>query len=247
MVTVLLLTGIKEELQGTLDSHPFVFEKDLRIYRSESYPHLYARTTGPGLQKRAEIEKVLEDLQPNFIVNAGLVGILREKDDLQPGDSLSPGTIIQQSNRLEFPGGPGRDRIISVEKPVHDYLDKLDLYDEFKARACDMEAAKLLTLAGSMPAVKKKTYIVFVKVAGDRPEDSGLYENEHLLWGHDQKPFFQRMKTALSFPGGPLAFRRLRKHKEGAIKGLDAAIRQTIIKIIKNQGVAGIKGVFIPY
>jgi len=48
---VLLLTGIKEELQPIIEKHPFKYEKDIHVYHSIKYPTFYATTTGPGLQE----------------------------------------------------------------------------------------------------------------------------------------------------------------------------------------------------
>ena len=247
-LTILILTGIKEELQGLLERHPFEFEKELRIYRSRKYRELYARTTGPGVSKKGEIQKVLEDLAPDVVICAGIAGILDEKDKVQTGQLLRVGEVVRQSNRVEYPGGPGRDRLITVNRPVHDILDKLDLATEFKARACDMEAAILLDMIGALPALARKTYVIMLKIAGDRPEDSSLYEYEHHTWGWDKKSLWQKALTALRFPAGPSACIRLIRHKKTANQALVRQMESLAFEIAKEQGVPpGMKSVFIPH
>ncbi|MCB1166666.1 MAG: hypothetical protein KDK37_11755 [Leptospiraceae bacterium] len=247
-LTILLLTGIKEELQGLLDRHPFEFEKELRIYRSRKYREFYARTTGPGVTKRAEIQKVLEDLAPDVVICAGIAGILDEKDEIETGDLLRIGEVLRQSNRVSYPGGPGRDKLVTVKRPVHDILDKLDLATEFKARACDMESAIILDMVGSLPALAQKTFVVMVKVAGDRPEDSSLYEYEHLTWGWDKKSWIQKARTALKFPAGPAACLRLINHKKTALRSLYKNMELIAYRLAEEQTVpSGMKSVFIPH
>jgi hypothetical protein len=247
-LTILLLTGIKEELQGLLDRHPFEFEKELRIYRSRKYRELYARTTGPGVNKRAEIQKVLEDLSPDVVISAGIAGILDEKDETETGQLLRIGEVIRQSNRISYPGGPGRDKLVTVDRPVHDILDKLDLATQFKARACDMEAAILLDMVGALPALARKTYVVMLKVAGDRPEDSSLYEYENQTWGWERKSVLEKSMTALRFPAGPVACIRLIRHKRKALKSLVRHMEVLAYDLAKEQGIPpGLKSVFIPH
>lgn len=247
-LTILLLTGIKEELQGLLDRHPFEFEKDLRIYRSRKYRELYARTTGPGVTKRKEIQKVLEDIAPDVVICAGIAGILDERDSIKTGELLRVGEVIRKSGRITYPGGPGRDKLITVDRPVHDVLDKLDLATEFKARACDMEAAVLLDMVGALPALSRKTFVVMLKVAGDRPEDSSLYEYEHHTWGWDKKNLWQKMNTALRFPTGPTDCLRLIRHKKLALQSLTKQMELIAYKIAREQGIQpGMKSVFIPH
>ena len=108
-LTILLLTGIKEELQGLLDRHPFEFEKELRVYRSRKYREFYARTTGPGVTKRKEIQKILEDIAPDVVISAGIAGILDEKDEIETGQVLRISEVIRHSNRVSYPGGPGKN------------------------------------------------------------------------------------------------------------------------------------------
>lgn len=247
-LTILLLTGIKEELQGLLDRHPFEFEKELRIYRSRRYRELYVRTTGPGVTKRKEIQKVLEDIAPDVVISAGIAGILDEKDKIETGQVLRIGEVIRKSNRVSYPGGPGRDRLITVDRPVHDILDKLDLATEFKARACDMEAAILLDMVGALPALAQKTYVVMLKIAGDRPEDSSLYEYENHTWGWDKKSLWQKAVTAIKFPAGPKACIRLIRHKRKALASLTKEMELLAYKIAKEQSIPpGLKSVFIPH
>ena len=156
--------------------------------------------------------------------------------------------VIRHSNRVSYPGGPGRDRLITVDRPVHDILDKLDLANEFKARACDMESAILLDMVGALPALAKKTYVVLLKVAGDRPEDSSLYEYEHHTWGWDKKSLWQKVQTALKFPAGPAACIRLIRHKRQALASLVKEMELLAYNLAKEQSIPpGLKSVFIPH
>lgn len=247
-MVILLLTGIKEELSPFLDRHPFEFERDIRVYHSKEIPGLYATTTGPGLKQAGRIKKVLETILPDIIVNAGLVGILDERDEIQTGDRLKLGQVIRLESETIYPGGPGRDRLVTVDRPVHDLLDRMELHDRFRARACDMEAARLIALVGSVQPLQNKSYIHFIKIAGDRPEHGPLYEFEYMLWDWPRKSLFGKIRTLLRFPGGPAGFFRLRKLKRRATNRLTAEIEASILKILKHGGIPDRMGsVFIPH
>jgi hypothetical protein len=245
---LLVLTGIKEELSVLLDHHPFEFEKDLRVYRSRKWPGLYAATTGPGVRHPGRVKKMIEELQPDVIINAGLVGILDERDPARPGDRLKLGQIVKAGSETIFPGGPGRDTLVTVDRPVHDMLDKMDLAVRYQARACDMEASKILEIAGSIPAIRNHSFIHFVKVAGDRPEEAALYEHEYMLRDWSFKSSFEKIRIMLQFPGGPSAFFKLRRSKFRSLQGLRNELFTTIHAILKLDGIPRSLGsTFIPH
>lgn len=247
-MVLLILTGIKEELSVLLDQHPFEFEKDLRVYRSRQQPGLYAATTGPGVRHPGRVKKMLEELQPDIIVNAGLVGILDERDPARPGDRLKLGQVVKSESETIFPGGPGRDTLVTVDRPVHDMLDKMDLAERYHARACDMEASKILELVGSIKPLQNHSFVHFVKIAGDRPEEAALYEYEYMLWDWPYKGMFDKMRILLRFPGGPVAFFKLRRSKARALHGLGTELLSTIQAILKFDGIPrNLGSTFIPH
>jgi hypothetical protein len=247
-MVILLLTGIKEELSGLLERRPFAFERDLRVYHSTQNSGLYAATTGPGVRHASHLKQLLEALLPDVIVNAGLVGILDERDALQTGDRLKLGEVIRADTETIYPGGPGQHRLVTVERPVHDLLDRMDLVSRYHARACDMEAARIIQLVGSVKSLQNNAFVHFVKVVGDRPEEATLFEYEYMLWDWRRKNAWGKLRTMMRFPGGPAAFFRLRKKKRNALSRLTEEIVRTIRVLEKTGGIpAGMGSVFIPH
>lgn len=247
-MVLLVLTGIKEELSELLDRHPFAFEKDLRVYRSTRHPGLYAATTGPGVRHPGRLKKLLQEIQPDVIVNAGLVGILDERDPARAGQRLKLGQIISADSETIYPGGPGSDTLVTVDRPVHDMLDKMDLAERYHARACDMEAARIIEITGSIRELQNHSYLHFVKIAGDRPEEAALYEYEYKLWNWTQKGFFEKLRILWQFPGGPQAFFKLKRSKARALHGLGKELYFTVQAILKYDGIPrNLGSTFIPH
>ncbi|GIX41295.1 MAG: hypothetical protein KatS3mg129_1028 [Leptospiraceae bacterium] len=245
---LLLLTGIKEELQPILDRHPFKFEKDIRVYHSTKYPTFYAATTGPGLQEKRKVKKILENLLPDVIINAGLVGVLDERNHIQVGDRVKIDTVIKYSNLIQFAGGPGRYTLVTVDKPIFDPVEKLDLKYETNAHVCDMEAAHLIELVGSYEIFKKESYIVFIKIAGDRPENAYLFEYEYLIRKWNQKTLLEKFLTAIRFPAGIKGLYTLLKLKKIALNSLAEHTLDVVNKIYLYNGVPNNVGsIFIPH
>lgn len=218
---ILLLTGIKEELEPILQRIPFAFEKEIGAYRCVRAANLACATTGPGVKNRTEVRRILEKFQPDVILNAGLVGILRENDGAVPGDHLRLGTIVHAVTEIQYPGGPGQDTLATVKAPVFEPFDKLDIATRFHARACDMEAAELLALLGRYPLLSGKGFLVFCKIVGDRPEDHALFAGEAMTRDWERKSWSDKMRTAMKFPGGPTALMKLRRLRRKAIAGLE--------------------------
>ena len=236
---ILLLTGIKEELRPVLEQHPFVFDKESRFYRSKEQPLIYAGTTGPGVQKAKELEKFLKQFEPDVVINAGLVGLLNDEDPAEPGDIMKLGTVYDQKSGLQYPGGPGRESLVTVSRPVFQPWEKLDLYVEyFHAKACDMEASKILRLIGEIESIKYKTHVVFCKVIGDRPEAYQLFENEYKIRNWESKSALSKAWTAVRFPGGPYQLKKLLKYKHRALNSLSLHINATILKLLKERQVS---------
>lgn len=238
-MNILLLTGLFEELRVFQGEHPMAYEKDLRAFRSEWYPRFYAATTGPGLSKRKAIRKLLASIRPAVIVNAGLVGILRDRDPALLGERLRIGAVKSEADSIVYPGGAGHDVLVTVRAPVFHPADKAELAVEHGARACDMEAGALLALVAGRPAGQRPDLrVVFCKVVGDLPGDYELFVNEHLTRGLEGKGLWGRLWTALTFPGGPRVYRRLTLYRRTALGALAREIHRTLKPILDSGGRA---------
>ncbi len=235
-MNILLLTGIQEELYPFLQEHPFEFLKSPRVYRSRKHENLFAATTGPGLKKRKDVRKLLEALQPEIIINGGLVGALSDGDSLQIGDKLKLGTVIKAENRIVFPGGPGRDTLVTVDAPVFEPLEKIHLNLEYEARVCDMEASRLIELVGGMDDLKDVCRIVFCKVCGDVVDSHEVYKHEDWVRGWHKMGLWARIETALRFPGGPMALKKLLYYKTAGIASLTRELHETLNAVLKSGG-----------
>ncbi len=245
---VLLLTALKEELEPILKIHPFEFDKQIHAYHSLKYPTFFAATTGPLLQERKKIRKILENLLPDIIVNAGLVGVLDERDKIAIGDRVKINTIVKVENLVQFAGGPGRYTLATVNKPIFDPVEKLDIKYNVHAHVCDMEAAYLIELVGSYEIFKKDSYIVFVKVAGDRPENAYLFEYEHLIRRWKQKSLKEKLKILLNSPLGFRNLIRLLRIKQKALNSLAEHTLDVVNKIYTHNGLPhNIGSIFIPH
>lgn len=245
---LLLLTGIQEELIPLRTSLHLAFDRNIQAYRSEIYPNLFAATTGPGVSKRKEIRKLMKEIRPDVIVNAGLVGILQEKETNRIGERLRVGAVVSDSDGLIFPGGPGKDLIVTVAAPVFDPFEKTELFLRHRARACEMEAARILSLAGQLPEISDRVVIVLCKVAGDLPEYSHLFKNEKASHGWSQKSLTARLWSMFRFPGGPGKFRQLQDIKKAALASLGTKTGELVKKIIENQEISrDIDSQFIPH
>jgi hypothetical protein len=250
---ILILTGLQEELLPFLDLHPFVFDKGRGAYRSRKYPELYAATTGPGVKKRREIRRLLEELVPHVIVNAGLTGLLREDSKLEAGDRLRIAQVIDRRSGVIFPGGPGNAVLISVSQPVFEPVDKMDLALEYRATACDMEAAVLLGIIGQVEQVATGSLVVLCKVVGDRPDSYNLYKYEHLVRGWHRKAWWEKLWRGAQFPGGPRRIRELLEMKGRGLSGLGRHLERLVeeLHVLDPEDVAAlarrIDSVFIPH
>lgn len=245
---VLLLTALKEELEPILKQHPFKFDKHIQAYHSLKYPTFYAATTGPLIQERKKIKKILENLIPDIIVNAGLVGVLDERDKIAIGDRVKINTVVKMENFIQFAGGPGQYILATVKKPIFDPVEKLDIKYSVNAHVCDMEAAYLIELIGSYEIFKKDSLIVFVKVAGDRPENAYLFEYEHLVRRWDQKTLSEKLKVAFNANFGIKNLFKLIQIKRKALNSLAEHTLNVINKIYDHNGVPhNIGSIFIPH
>lgn len=240
LVNVLLLTGVDEELQVFLKDHPCTFSREWKAYRSKSHPNLFAATTGPGLRKRRAIERLLEFLVPEVIINAGLVGVLRAEAPYAAGDRIRIGTVISDANSIVYPDVSGSVKgatLISVRAPVFHPAEKLDLAENRHAEVCDMEAGPLLGLV-SRPAGWRpfELRVVFCKVAGDLPADAELFRHEHRTRGWQRFSFWRKVWVGLTFPGGPLALRRLLHYRGNVLSGFGNQLRQTVKAVLESDG-----------
>lgn len=224
------------------------FERGPGLYRSQHYPELYAGTTGPALKKRKKIRKWINELQPQIIVNAGLVGILRREHPAQVGDRIKLGRLIDSRYRTIFPGGPGPWTLVGVTEPVFKPHRKIDVALDFDADACDMEAALLLSFAGQFDTLSDQITMICTKIVGDRPESYDLFQNEQLVRGWQHKSGWQKIKCGLGFPGGPWRLKRLLKQKEIALHALGLHTNRLLNSLIKHENInKSIDSIFIPH
>lgn len=243
---VLVLTGIQEELTGLLSKFQFEFDKSVSCYRSATHRDLYAATTGPGLSRKKQVRKIIEDIFPDFIVNGGLTGILKYGDGL-PGETLRVGCVADARTHTLYPGGRGRDTVVSVAQPVFEPWKKADLAEEFHARACDMEAGPLMNLIGQMEGFKNQVNVVFCKVVGDNPEMYELFLGESELRGWQRLSGWGKMKAVLRFSGGPWKAWKLLKLKHSALENLTDSLEKVCGILLEGQIPIDMDSLFIPH
>ena len=250
---VLVLTGIQEELAPLLAAHPFQFDKQYGAYRSVRYADLFAATTGPGVNKNREIRRLLQKLAPHVIVNAGLVGLLREDPERKAGDRLRLGSVLDRRTGVAYPGGAGREILVTVSEPVFEPSAKMDLALDLRATACDMEAAVLLGLIGQIEEIATGSMVVLCKVIGDRPDAYNLFKYEHLVRGWQRKNWRQKLWVGVRFPGGPRRLRELLEMKSVALESLGRRLSGLVntLMALDPDDQAGISrtldSVFIPH
>lgn len=227
---ILILTGIGEELHSFLKVHPMEFSRELRLYRSRIYPHLYAATTGPGVRKRKEILRWLRTLRPAIVINAGLTGILSRQSGVRSGAMLEIGTVLTLDSDSPYRAGAGKDLLVSIGFPLFDADEKEELHVRTGAGFCDMEAGPLIELMeeSGKESTTGAPQLLFCKIAGERPEEGPLYASEHLIRGWAGKGVWEKVGLALRFPGGPLQFLRLRRKKEALLRSLARSLNSMV-------------------
>lgn len=252
---ILVLTGIKEELSAVAERHPLSFDRERGLYRSESYPEVYAGTTGPGIPKsgRKQLRRWLRELAPHIIINAGLVGLLREDAPHSGGDRLRLGAVIHQATGVVFPGGAGRGRLVSVSEPVFEPSAKMDLALDHEAIACDMEAAPLLSIVGQTEEITTGSVVLLRKFVGDRPDSYRLFRYEHRIRGWERKGLFEKLWIGLRFPGGPHYLQELLEMKATALGALGDDLAQLLGRLAPlppenlEMALSRLDSAFIPH
>lgn len=190
---------------------------------------------GAGLSRRRELRRILRELQPEVIVSMGLVGLLEEQDPLPVGARLAIGEVVEVERGIVYPGGPGRDRLATVSAPVFEPWQKYELHLNSGARACDMEAARLLHLVGQSE-IAERCWVVFCKTVGDRVQDWPLYRDEVQLRRWQRMSFWERLWIGLRFPGGPLQLRRLLGAKSRALAALGDRTEALLRRLLARGG-----------
>ena len=245
---ILLLTGIREELHPLLNSYSLQFNKELRLYRSLRYPELYAATTGPHLKRRRELRRWIDTIQPRIVVNAGLVGLLELGHPASIGDRISLELLVDAKTAIQYPGGPGKARLVSIDRPVFAPHEKMDLALDYKADVCDMEAAVLTGFLGQFDKLSERMTLIFCKVVGDRPESWNLFRYEHLVRGWEGRGLLSKARAGLLFPGGPWKLKKLLHRKELGRRSLCGHVSRLLDSLIEHQGISrSIDSVFIPH
>ena len=161
-------------------------------------------------------------------------------------------SVHDMGGRMEFPGGPGRFRLVSVPEPVFDADAKYDLSWRFKAHCCDMEAGPLLGVLGGLGPIAEEVTVHFCKVAGDRPEDAELYRHEEALRQLRSQAaargFLARWWAALRFPGGRRKLISLQEHKAQANAGLTQALHDCLKRVLESGGrTDNLDSLFFPH
>ncbi len=246
---ILLLTGLKEELVGLLASG-FEWDSGTRFYRSLVIPELFAGTTGPGLRKKKELRKAIQKVAPDVVINGGLVGALRQDESLHTGDRMLLGEVIDAKSRIVYPGGRGRERLVSVDHPVFQPIEKMDLRLDHHADACDMEAAPLLDLLGRLraDALVPELLVIFCKVVGDLPEDYFLFQREREFRGWDRKNTREKLEVFLKDPGDTMRLFRLFQLKKKALDSLTGKMGGLVRFLVREGRVPEeLESVFVPH
>lgn len=226
---------MQEEIALLLDRIPTDFDSHLRSHRCRSFPSLSFFVAGAGLSRRRELRRVLRELQPEVIVNMGLVGLLEEKDPLPVGGRLVIGEVTEVERGIVYPGGPGRDRLATVSAPLFEPWQKYELHLNSGARACDMEAARLLHLVGQSE-IAERCWVVFCKTVGERVPDWPLYRDEEQLRRWRRMGFWEQLRIGLRFPGGPLQLRRLLAAKGMALTALTDRSEELLRRLLARGG-----------
>lgn len=242
---ILLLTGIQEELLPVVSTLQLTF-RQLGAYQSLTYPELYAATTGPGLKKKAETRALLKDLQPEIIINAGLVGMLVDEPEPGPGDLVRLASVVDAESELIYPIHQHGHTLVTIKAPVFEPRDKWLLAREHNAEFCDMEAARLIQLVRQIDEVREESPILFLKVVGDIPDHYELYQHESLVRGWHRQGVFGKLALGMRFPGGPANLRRLLRLKETALNGLTLHVGRSIKALLGGADPAELGPLFVP-
>lgn len=244
---VLILTGVREELESILAVHPFEYMRGHRLYRSEQFPDVFARSTGPGLQKRKEVEEVLELIFPDLVISAGLVGALRDDEPIKSGCRLHVGQVIQASNHVIYPGWKGKHSLLTVDEPIFDPVLKMDLALEYRADACDMEGAKVVELVGQVQNLAEHALVMFVKIVSDTSDLGYAFEHEPLIRDWHTKSFSDKIQIWRRFPGSYFDIRRVLQAKRRALAALGQEVLKELLELNVRGGFKhGRSNLFIP-
>ena len=233
---VLLLTGIREELEAVFKRIDFEYIRSDRIYQGVDYKDLFATTVGPGFKKKKEIKKIITKIQPTIILNIGLAGILDDRDSISIGDLIDVSTLKNIHSDIVFITGQPGSTMVTVDHLVFDPIERTELAERHGARSCDMESfylAKFLT--------ENKTLfnyadikLLICRIAGDRPEHFKLFPNEYRIRNWRNLSFTQKMAVFLTFPGGVNSTLKLLKLKKTALDSLGFQTER-IVKEIFNS------------
>jgi len=156
--------------------------------------------------------------------------------------------VVDSRYNIIYPGGSGKDWIVTVSKPVFEPYDKIDLKYKYRARACDMEAARLIEILMMNSKLAKIVKIVFCKVCGDRPDDYELFKHEYLIRGWYRKGYKEKLKLLIKFPGGPRKMWELLKIKRAALDSLTLNIHEVLKQILDSgESTDKLDSIFYPY
>ncbi len=227
---IVLLTGLKEELELFLARHEHTFDRTSRLYRFGEFPHLWAGSTGPGIKKRGALRRLIQELKPDVVIHAGLTGVLDERDSLVRGEPLLIRRVADPREGKWYGEGGKEETVVTLSAPLFAPDEKSELALRWDARVCDMESAVLYRLLEGIPCT-----LYFCKVAGDLPEDAPLYRHEYLVRGWSRKGIGQKLLLFLRFPGGPWRMLRLLRRKARMMESLTRFMEESLFSLQKGE------------
>lgn len=246
-MNILIITGIKEELELFISRNSATFRSELRCFQLPNQPGVFCMTGGPGIRKKKEIRRVLRDVRPQIVVSAGLVGLLNGDLTLKSGSLAQIKGITDGVNSCNVQNSFQGHNLISIDKPIFSPSEKMDFLDETGADFCDMEMFPLYALlVAHAKEANNAVSLCPIKVIGDRPEDFDLYRFEHELRGMKLATFRQIISASRGFSGGYWRFARLVYKKKRQYYKLTLYLEKFIRNIQSAENAISLNCFFIP-
>lgn len=241
---ILLLFGIREEISPFLRMLHCSFDTKIRLYQCQKKSTLiYAMTTGPGLRRKKEIRKAILESNPDLILNAGAVGSLKKGANLRWGTIQPIQSILSTKDGKQFQSSENGFVLLSISEIMNSQSDRADLADQYGATLVDMEAHPICSLVEHLPMEGEKPPLHFVKIIGDRPEDSDLYRDEAMIRDWHHKSIMQKWDVFKQFPGGPIKLFTLLVRKKIVYYRLSNSVKK-ILQSVEKEGLENLTHLF---
>ena len=78
---ILILCAIKEELLPLIKQWSCIYKHQYLSYQSQEQDHIFMKTIGVGFKKKKELLYSLQQIQPRYVINVGLVGALHSSSN----------------------------------------------------------------------------------------------------------------------------------------------------------------------